>query len=90
MLCLCVGEMPVSEMLFAYWSVGSRVVRSTRENLTICQYAMMSRGVSGVVVAAKLTRAEAEASDGSDIGSVKKVRVNYARGGSTPPALTNH
>lgn len=62
-LCLCVGEMPVSEMLFACWSVGSWVARATRKNLTICQYAMMSGGVSGVVVAAKMTRAEAEASD---------------------------
>lgn len=37
-----------------------------------------------------MTRAEAEASDGNDIGSVNKVRANYARGGSTPPALANY
>ena len=37
-----------------------------------------------------MTRAEAEASDGSDIGGVNEVRVNHARGGSSPPALSNY
>ena len=44
--------------------------------------------MSEIVIAAKMTRAEAEASDGSDIGSVNEVRVNHTRGGSSPLALS--
>ena len=84
MLCLCVGEMPVSEMLLACWSVGSQVIRAIRvksDNLSVCHDVMRRERSSS---SSLMTRAEADAFDGNDIGSVKKVRANYARGGSTP------
>ena len=84
------GEKPCSEMLFAYWSVGSQVIRATRQKsdkLSVCHDVMRRERSSS---SSRMTRAGAEASDGSDIGSVKKVRANYARGGSTPPALSNY
>ena len=72
MLCLCVGEMPVSEMLLACWLVGSQVIRAIRvksDNLSVCHDVMRRERSSN---SSRLTRAEAEASDGSEIGSVKK------------------
>ena len=85
------GQNACSEMLVAYEAiVGSQVIRTTRiksDNLSVCHDVMRRERSSS---SSLMTRAEAEASDGNDIGSVNKVRANYARGSSTPPALANY
>lgn len=83
------GEMPC-EMLkrFTYSRLSGHPSHTDKsDNLSVCHDVMRRERSSS---SSRMARAGVEASDGSDIGSVKMVKANHAFGGSTPSALSNN